>query len=215
MDISTIVYHTAMDISDWGHNVYFVKKMGLQNVKRLHKVVYYGDLPTLMTLAELKVFLQKRGFNIEGQVWQSSRADDKISSVVYCSGMGGMLLGPNHIIDVSKIEADVYITGQLMVDPKSTPNKFKYIIELGHTSSEKPLFRRIKVQLENRWENLQVDLAPRSVDLCPTGEVCKTYPSKKVFRRYQAVNKKKVNEDDIFKPYSEEEHRAHNKHRDI
>ena len=163
--VPQIIYHSAMDESEKGHNKYFVRKMGLKNRRQLHKVVVGGDMHKPMTLDEFKAKLISAGFEINGLVWESPQADNKIESVWYCSGMGGMLLGPNHIIDISKVPADVYVTGELTSDPARTKTQFKYIIELGHTSSEKPLFKWIKNQLLNRWRNVQIDLADRDMDI--------------------------------------------------
>ena len=164
-DVPQIIYHSAMDEADKGHNMYFVRKMGLQNFRALHKVVVGGDMYKPMTLDEFKAKLISAGFEINGLVWESPEADNNIQSVWYCSGMGGMLLGPNHIIDISKVPADVYVTGELISDPAKTKTQFKYIIELGHTSSEKPLFKWIKNMLRNRWQNVQVDLADNVMDI--------------------------------------------------
>ncbi len=163
--VPQIIYHSSMDESARGHNTYFVKKMGLHNKRELHKVVVGGDLYKPLTLDQFKEHLIKRGFEINGLVWESPQADNRIESVLYCSGMGGMLLGPNHIIDISKVPADVYVTGELTSDPAKTSTQFKYIIELGHTSSEKPLFKWIKNMLRNRWKNVEVDLASKEMDI--------------------------------------------------
>ena len=167
--VPQIIYHSAMDESAKGHNQYFVKKMGLKNIKQYHKVLLEGDLYKPLTLDEFKQHLIQRGFEINGMVWEGPTADDKIQTVLYCSGGGGMLLHPNHIIDATKHPADVYVTGELYNDPASERNlPFKYIIELGHTSSEKPLFKWIKNMLRNRWQNLEIDLANNDIDVWGT-----------------------------------------------
>jgi len=165
-EVPQIIYHSAMDESERGHNKYFMTKMGLKNLKEHHKVLLQGDLYKPLTLDQFKEHLIKRGFEINGMVWERPDADNQISSVLYCSGMGGMLLGSNHIIDARKFPADVYVTGELTSNPANVQgNPFKYIIELGHTSSEKPLFKWIKNMLLNRWKNLQVDLADKTMDI--------------------------------------------------
>jgi putative NIF3 family GTP cyclohydrolase 1 type 2 len=165
-EVPQIIYHSSMDESDKGHNQYFLNKLGLKNKKQYHKVLVGGDLYKPLTLEQFKEHLIKRGFEINGLVWESPNADNQIQSVLYCSGMGGMLLSQNHIIDARKYAADVYVTGELTSDPsRIQPNPFKYIIELGHTSSEKPLFKWIKNMIKNRWENLEVDLADKEIDV--------------------------------------------------
>jgi putative NIF3 family GTP cyclohydrolase 1 type 2 len=164
-NVPQIIYHSTMDINQKGHNMYFVRKMGLRNFRQLHAVAVEGDLYKPLTLDEFKAYLEKHGFEINGLVWENENADNKIQSVMYCSGMGGYLIGKNHIVDVSKHTADVYVTGELMAHPNNTPNQFKYIIELGHTSSEKPIFKWVKTRLANRWQNLEIDLAPKDIDL--------------------------------------------------
>jgi putative NIF3 family GTP cyclohydrolase 1 type 2 len=163
-EVPQIIYHSTMDESVHGHNVYFMRKMGLTNVKQYHQVLLKGDLYKPLTLEEFKQYLSKHGFEIEGLVWESPNADDKIQSVLYCSGGGGLLMGPNHIVDASKVKADVYVTGELYTHPDRTPNQFKYLIELGHTVSEKPLFKWMKNILKNRWETLEIDLAGKEID---------------------------------------------------
>lgn len=168
-DVPQIIYHSAMDESENGHNVYFMRKLGLRNIQQYHKVLLRGDLYKTMTLEEFKNHLIRRGFEINGLVWESPNADNQISSVLYCSGMGGMLLGPNHIIDARNHPADVYVTGELTSNPANVSNNpFKYIIELGHTSSEKPLFKWVKNMIKNRWQNLEVDLADKEMDIWGT-----------------------------------------------
>lgn len=162
--IPQIIYHSTMDVNQKGHNMYFVRKMGLRNFRQLHAVAVEGDIYKPLTLEEFKQYLEKHGFEIKGLVWENKHADDKIQSVMYCSGLGGYLIGRNHIVDVSNHPADVYVTGELMTNPNNTPNKFKYIIELSHTTSEKPLFKWLKTRLANRWQNLEIDLAPADID---------------------------------------------------
>ncbi len=166
-DVPQIIYHSAMDEAKRGHNRYFMNKLGIKNIVEHHKVLLQGNLYKPLTLEEFQQHLIQRGFEINGLVWENPKtADNNIQSVLYCSGMGGMLLGPNHIINALQFPADVYVTGELTSDPSRIPNNpFKYIIELGHTSSEKPLFKWIKNMLRNRWENLQIDLADKEIDI--------------------------------------------------
>ena len=166
-EVPHIVYHSSMDESEKGHNHYFINKMGLKNKRQYHKVLLGGDTYKPLTLDLFKQLLIKRGFEINGVVWESINADDKIESVLYCSGAGGILLYPNPYIDAKQHPADVYVTGELIGDNsilQYTP--FKYIIELGHTSSEKPLFKWIKNILMNRWRNLEINLADNKIDIC-------------------------------------------------
>lgn len=168
-DVPQIIYHSAMDEAERGHNQYFMRKLGLRNIQQHHKVLLSGQLYKPLTLDEFKNHIIKRGFEINGLVWESSNADNKISTVLYCSGMGGMLLSPNHIIDARNHPADVYVTGELTSNPDYIRNNpFKYIIELGHTSSEKPLFKWVKNMLRNRWQNVIVDLADKEMDIWGT-----------------------------------------------
>lgn len=164
-EMPQIIYHSSMDISPKGHNWHFVNRLGLKNVHAYHKVVIKGDLYKPMTIDEFKNFLNSRGFDVNGMVWKSGQGDDMVQSVVYCSGGGGYLMGPNHIFDITKLkDIDVYVTGELSRNPNRTPNNFKYVVELGHTASEKPLFKWIRLQLLNRWSNLEVDVADTSID---------------------------------------------------
>lgn len=165
-EVPQIIYHSTMDEAEKGHNQYFIMKMGLKNKKQYHKVLVGGDLYKPLTLEQFKQHLIRRGFEINGVVWSNPNADDQIESVLYCSGLGGYLLGPNHIIDATKYQADVYVTGELTTNPDNMRNNpFKYIIELGHTSSEKPLFKWVKNMLLNRWRNIEVDLASNEMDI--------------------------------------------------
>ena len=162
--VPQIIFHSTMDMNQKGHNQYFLKRMGLNNLRQKHDVAVEGDLYKPLTKDQFIEYLGKHGFEVKGLVWESPEADNQIQHVLYCSGGGGMLLGPNHIIDLSQVTADVYVTGELYTHPRNTPNQFKYIIELGHTPSEKPIFKWVRNLLHNRWSNLQIDLAPDDID---------------------------------------------------
>ena len=163
-----IIYHSTMDSSNYGHQPYFAKKMGLKNVRKLHDIVYMGELYKPLTLDEFKDYLEKHSFKIGGKIYVNQDiGDGLIRTVVYCSGGGGLLVGQNEvskeIMDVSGVDADVYVTGQ-MYEQGIKGMKFKYVVELGHTNSEQPLFKDIKVKLQNRWANVQIDIADKAID---------------------------------------------------
>ena len=175
--VSQIIFHSIMDEAARGHNSNFAMRIGLKNVIK-NQVTVEGNLYKDMTIYELLKLIEKRGFKVNGLVWRNKKKveDPKlqlIKSIVFCSGHGGMLIS-NRTLEMMKWQntefdlrnnlADVYVTGQLVSHPDKTPTQFKYIIELGHTSSEKPLFKWVKINLQNRWKNLQVDLAPKSID---------------------------------------------------
>jgi putative NIF3 family GTP cyclohydrolase 1 type 2 len=66
--------------------------------------------------------------------------------------------------DLRNVSKDVFVTGEIIDSKDLRNNKFKYVIELGHTSSEKPLFKWMKNEILNRWKNLQVDITDNSID---------------------------------------------------
>ena len=176
VSVPQIIYHTTMDESPAGHNMYFARKIGLQNVEK-KKVTVGGNLPIEMNIDELKSHLEKRGFTIDGLVWKNPRVKDldtKLKSVIYCSGLGGMLIDTRTLVgmnwlnnlelDLRNNKSDVYITGELVSLPRDANLKFKYVMELGHTSSEKPLFKQIKNILLNRWNSLKIEIATNDID---------------------------------------------------
>jgi putative NIF3 family GTP cyclohydrolase 1 type 2 len=174
--VPQIIFHSIMDEAEAGHNVYFAKRMGLQNFKK-GEVSCAGEIYKPLTLDEFLVYLNKHGFEVKGVIHKNNtvkRDNDLIKSVVYTAGLGGMLINDqslqgmgwedNPLFDFRNIEADVYVTGQVISKYDLDNNKFKYIIELSHTTSEKPLFKRIHNQLKNRWPKLTVEVTDNEID---------------------------------------------------
>jgi putative NIF3 family GTP cyclohydrolase 1 type 2 len=177
MGIPQIIFHSIMDEeTTYGHNIYFAKRMGLKDIE-FKSVILSGKLYKPLTIDELLKYLEKHGFKVDGIVHKNSivnSKDDLLSSIVFCSGHGGMLINDKALIsmkwvndpnfDLRNVEKDVYITGELLKRKDLDNNKFKYIIELGHTNSEKPLFKWMKNRLLNKWPKLQIDLANNDID---------------------------------------------------
>jgi putative NIF3 family GTP cyclohydrolase 1 type 2 len=177
MGIPQIIFHSIMDEeSTYGHNVYFAKRMGLKDIE-FKSVILNGNLYKPLTLDEFLKYLESHGFKVDGIVYKNkniSKNDELISSVVYCSGHGGMLINNDALnamgwagdpgFDLRDVHKDVYVTGELLSRYDLKNNNFKYIIELGHTNSEKPLFKWMKNRLLNKWSNLQIDLADNAID---------------------------------------------------
>lgn len=177
-NIPVIIFHTTMDTAVAGHNGYFAKKFGMTDVVQEEYSVE-GEIWKELGLEEFMQLLEKRGFKIDGLVWENKEQIEKygkgIKRIIYCAGMGGMLIDPSSLshmkwegkkgLDMRNVQGiDAYITGELTDSPENTPNNFKYIIELGHANSEKPLFKWMKVKLQNRWQNLIIDLAPNEIE---------------------------------------------------
>jgi len=173
--VPQIIMHSTMDFGDKGHNAYFAQRIGLRDFHRVGGYFAAGTLYKPMHIIEFKHFLQMRGFPIEGMIWRNPESKDQwIQSVLFCSGMGGCFFKgqycANKEMDLHNIDADVFVTGHLLAHPKETPNKFKFIIELGHTPSEKPVFTKVKIWLKNRWQNLEIDFAKADVDRFEFGD---------------------------------------------
>lgn len=175
-DVPGIIFHLTMDESTHGHNVYFLNRMGLQN-KHIGDLIVSGDLYKDMEISEFIDYLEKHGFKVNGILHKNKNypdEDDLIKSVLYCAGGGGILLN-KHILemhhlagnpewDMRNIEKDVYVTGELSSKWDLDNNKFKYIIELSHTTSEKPLFKLIQNKIKNKWPRLTVEIADNKID---------------------------------------------------
>lgn len=175
-----IIFHTTMDSAEvGGHNSYFARKMGLGADVIQGEYTVEGEIWKEISLEEFMNLLEKRGFHIDGVVYENKREVEKygrgIKRVMYCAGMGGMLIDKNSLestkwinkkgLDMRNVVGvDVFVTGELTKSPKKTPTNFKYIIELGHASSEKPAFKWVKEKLRNRWKNLEIDLAPNEIE---------------------------------------------------
>jgi len=174
--VPQIIFHSIMDEAEAGHNVYFAKRMGLNNYKK-GEVSVSGELYKGLTLKEFLAYLNKHGFQVRGVVHKNSKVssdNELIQSVVYTAGLGGMLINDgalegmrwenNPLFDFRNLEADVYVTGELITKRDLENNKFKYIIELSHTTSEKPLFKRIHNQLKNKWPRLTIEITDNEID---------------------------------------------------
>jgi len=177
VNIPQIIFHSIMDEeATHGHNIYFANRIGLKNIKQ-KSVIVSGDLYKPLTIDDLLIHLNKHGFNVEGVIHKNSKIQNEnvtLSSVIYCSGLGGMLINDRVLrsmgwinddeFDLRNVNKDVYITGEIIAKKDLDNNKFKYIIELGHTSSEKPLFKWIKNRLLNKWPKLHVDITDNKID---------------------------------------------------
>lgn len=175
-DIPEIIFHLTMDESTHGHNVYFLNRMGLKN-KHVGDLIVSGDLYKPMDITEFVEYLEKHGFKVNGILHKNKNReneDDQVESVLYCAGGGGVLLNP-HLLEMHKIvgnpewdmrnvEKDVYVTGELSNRYDLDHNKFKFIIELSHTTSEKPLFKMISNKIKNKWPRLDVEMADNKID---------------------------------------------------
>lgn len=166
--IPIMSFHLPMDFGTQksSQNKYFAFKMGLQNVKMIGDSYVYGVLPRPLTLNELKTKLRKAGYPILTGRHEYSRDTGPISTVVFIGGLGQIEQGldSKQYPTLQGVFADAYVTGQISHAPRRYLKQFRNIIEIGHTASERPIFRWIRNIIRNRWQNVQVDLAPLEID---------------------------------------------------
>ena len=154
VDVPQLILHTALDCCEGGLNDMWAKQLGIKNPKHFDKNLgWYGEIEPI-TLSDLQNSIVKitNGGN-DGLAYTNGEI---ITSVVVCSGLGGMVSR-----QALATGADCYVTGELV----SPANKlgFKAVIETGHTKSEWIGVNLIKEILEPH--GIQVDYAGFDVDM--------------------------------------------------
>lgn len=157
-------FHLPMDFAvRMSQNRYFAYRMGLKNVELIGDSYVVGYLPVPMTFPNLLRFLNKRGYNIKPV--KRVNNNDLINSVCFVAGLGSYAFSDRlrslGLPVLDNVRADIFITGQLFHN--FLPN-FDKVLEIGHTNSEKPIFRWVRHVLLNRWENLNVLLLPDELE---------------------------------------------------
>jgi putative NIF3 family GTP cyclohydrolase 1 type 2 len=170
LPMSIISFHLPMDFGGrkTNQNKYFAFKMGLKNIKYIGDSYVCGTLPVTMSIDNLLRHMENRGYKIPDKQRHLYKKNNKmISSVVFVSGLGGEIenFDPDMYPTFEGVEADALITGQVDYIPVAWRNQFDFIIELGHTASEKPLFKWIANKIKNRWSDVVVEKAPVEIDL--------------------------------------------------
>ncbi len=150
--IPQVVLHTALDCCAGGLNDMWAEHLSIKERKHFDQNLgWYGEIEEC-TIEELAAKVKALSGGVIGQVYSSQ---DKIKSVVVCSGLGGIV-----IKEALESGADCYIVGELVQQAKTTG--FKSVIEIGHTLSEWIGVKLIKSILEPH--GIAVDYAGLDAD---------------------------------------------------
>lgn len=125
-DIPHMIFHTALDCCEGGLNDMWRDALGVKNAKHFDENLgWSGDIDPI-PFNELVDKVKAFAGDVIGQTYTTKEV---ISSVVICSGLGGLVVD-----QASKSGADCYITGEMTrsADKSGLPA----VIETGHTLSE-------------------------------------------------------------------------------
>jgi putative NIF3 family GTP cyclohydrolase 1 type 2 len=155
-DFPQMVFHTALDCTKGGLNDQWSTLLGVKNAKHFDKNLgWYGEIDPITfkdLVAKCEGFIEG---SIGGRKYAEEGDDTIITSVVICTGLGGMVE-----YEAAMTGADCWIFGEGVY--ASTYANFKAFIEVGHTKSEKIGINVIREVLEPF--GIQVDQAPDSLD---------------------------------------------------
>lgn len=125
--VPQIILHTALDCCKGGLNDQWRDALGVKNGAHFDKNLGWAGEIDPISFEDLRKKVNRFiGQPTEGIAYSDQ---EKITSVVICTGLGGMVEWR-----AKQSGADCYITGELTSDPLRSP--FKSIIEVGHTLSE-------------------------------------------------------------------------------
>ena len=136
-DIVLYASHTSLDNDDEGVNIFWARKMGLQNVKILSPIEgnpnvgsgVIGDLPSPRSIDELVE--QMKTFQPITHVAHSKPLADKVKRVAYCGGSGNFLMS----VAIEK-KADIFITGEAKYNDYYDAEGEILLMTIGHYESE-------------------------------------------------------------------------------
>ncbi len=124
--VPQLAFHTALDCCEGGLNDQWRDALGLTNYKHFDKNLgWFGSVPPITGSELISKITDFAGTPPIGLV---TGADVIISSVVICTGLGGLVYE-----EALATGADCYVTGQL----SKGGGGFKSTIEMGHTISER------------------------------------------------------------------------------
>jgi len=154
--IPQVVLHTALDCTKGGLNDMWKDFLNVGNAQHFDRNLgWYGAIEPMKFSDLVKKCEAFIGSSIIGEAWAKDGPDTMISSVVICTGLGGMVTE-----QAAKTGADCYVLGEST--RKAEYMGFKGVIEIGHTKSEKMGIRVVKEMLEPH--GVQVDPAPDNLD---------------------------------------------------
>jgi len=137
--VPQVVLHTALDCCRGGMNDQWRDALGIKDAKHFDENLgWYGEIEPA-TLEELVAKATAFTDKPIGYVYSDV---EKISSVVVCSGLGGMVER-----EARRTGADCYVLGEVSSEP--CYSTFQAMIEMGHTISEyKPGLKVVRETLE-------------------------------------------------------------------
>ncbi|MDO5016767.1 MAG: Nif3-like dinuclear metal center hexameric protein [Porphyromonas sp.] len=136
-DIVVYASHTALDNDDEGINVYWARRMGLQDIQILMPkqdlptigAGVVGDLPEPLSLEQLVE--RMKSFQPIERVAHNRVVREPIQRVAYCGGSG------NFLIDRAvEAEADIFITGEAKYNDYYDAEGLITLMTIGHFESE-------------------------------------------------------------------------------
>jgi putative NIF3 family GTP cyclohydrolase 1 type 2 len=167
IDFPHMYFHLSMDFAKkMSQNIYFAKTIGLENINIIGDSYAYGELLHEITYGEFRNYLNECGYKIKKGGFEIHCKDKLIRTVCFVSGLGTYAFTDSWIgtdrPTLHNVEADIFVTGQLIEVPPN--HKFNHILEIGHTNSEKPIFKWIRDILKNKFKELQIDIVNDSLE---------------------------------------------------
>ncbi|MBQ1463876.1 MAG: Nif3-like dinuclear metal center hexameric protein [Ruminococcus sp.] len=170
-DISAICMHTNLDIAAGGTNGVILRKLlhyyriegEHENFEELGDGLNLGWIVNLTEEVELRDFAKemKKLFGCP-YVRFTSGIRRKVRRIAFCSGSGGSMLSL-----AAKKGCDVLMTGDVKHDVWiSSQNMGIALLDCGHFHTENPVLIELRRALEEKFPQLDVDIAESSTDPC-------------------------------------------------
>lgn len=165
-DIAALCMHTNVDISPFGTNGLILRELGKRfafegdaEYFSADKCGYAVTLQESVPAAEFAAAL-KEIFGCE--YVRVSAGAENVKKVGFCSGSGGSFIG-----DISAFGCDAFVTGDVKHDVwHEAENCGVSLFDCGHFHTENPVIWEFRRQLEERFPQLDVEIAESSTDPC-------------------------------------------------
>ena len=165
IDFPQVVLHTALDCCPGGINDLWAELLGLDMEKAHHFDGTLGWRGKFKAGAECLFddFVKK----VEGiigsppvGICKSNREKGIVWGATICSGLGGLVV--KEATDYNCSTLCCYVTGELC--HSEGLQYFGYVIETGHTLSERIILPKLKDIIVRAFPDVQVDIAPIEID---------------------------------------------------
>lgn len=168
--IGAICMHTNLDIADGGTNGVILRKLAEKFTFACEPQIFdetgdnvgFGWIVTLENAVNSRVFASALKEIFGCEYVRMSRKSTDISRIAFCSGSGGSLVG----LAIAK-NCDAIITGDVKHDVwMDSENCCFTVFDCGHFHTENLVLSEIRRVLEEKFPQLDVEIASGTVDPC-------------------------------------------------